>query len=494
MRANYNVLLVMVVTLFTGPAAKAQDQHLLESARREFDCHLDEIHLELCNQSSEIRQAWRVAEYLPIRDRVLVLLRAAQRLQQAHLAIDQQLSAIPSLSLVQSRPDSLPEVERLVGEMQTLLRRAGMIAVWNDRGHEHMSADLLSESPPQEFIQLTAAYVQGGGLGGEDGFGIEGFGSPGAPQPDFQALIDLLQEELANQEVDDLDSLLVGMVIYESPTVHDEIADTLEQLRRLQDLQVTIEVRFNTVDDRFYERIGVDFDFNVFDTISVTPKATWTDFGSGLGDVYETGTCIDIIYDVPLGDYRDGIMPYVGFGGQIQQINNRGANFNGPGQNFVPNGDLDLWGGVLRGGIEVPLVNPNAGSNFGFAILSDIEAFFFLQASMEAGRASQNVNVGAFNPALPIVPLDVDSVEEDGTYVGGRVATGLGFSWPSGVSVAGVVSYGATRTNVIFDDWHTFRTVEVGLQMTITPEKIWQANRRGEATMSGYNFGVPYNR
>ena len=42
---------------------------------------------------------------------------------------------------------------------------------------------------------------------------------------------------------------------------HEELADLLEQLRRLQDLQVTIEVRFITLNDNFFERVGVSFDF-----------------------------------------------------------------------------------------------------------------------------------------------------------------------------------------------------------------------------------------
>ncbi len=41
------------------------------------------------------------------------------------------------------------------------------------------------------------------------------------------------------------------------------MADLLRQLRRLQDLQVAIEVRFITVSDNFFEQIGVDFDFEI---------------------------------------------------------------------------------------------------------------------------------------------------------------------------------------------------------------------------------------
>src|SRR5690606_19133871 len=47
--------------------------------------------------------------------------------------------------------------------------------------------------------------------------------------------------------------------------VHQALSDLLDQLRRLPDLQVTIEVRFITLNDNFFERIGVDFDFNIDD-------------------------------------------------------------------------------------------------------------------------------------------------------------------------------------------------------------------------------------
>ena len=41
------------------------------------------------------------------------------------------------------------------------------------------------------------------------------------------------------------------------------MADLLRQLRRLQDLQVSIEVRFINITDSFFEQIGVDFDFSI---------------------------------------------------------------------------------------------------------------------------------------------------------------------------------------------------------------------------------------
>ena len=55
----------------------------------------------------------------------------------------------------------------------------------------------------------------------------------------------------------------LSLVISQTQAVHEQIADLLEQLRRLQDLQVTIEVRFIRLNDSFFERIGVDFQANI---------------------------------------------------------------------------------------------------------------------------------------------------------------------------------------------------------------------------------------
>ena len=51
----------------------------------------------------------------------------------------------------------------------------------------------------------------------------------------------------------------------------------------MQDLQVTIEVRFITVSDSFFEQIGVDFDFDIDDNASV-PTAFVQQTGRGLID------------------------------------------------------------------------------------------------------------------------------------------------------------------------------------------------------------------
>ena len=97
-------------------------------------------------------------------------------------------------------------------------------------------------------------------------------GMGGAANADFDSLIDLIVSTVASEtwaengggeaEIRPFPTNL-SLVISQTQAVHEQIADLLEQLRRLQDLQVTIEVRFIRLNDSFFERIGIDFDANI---------------------------------------------------------------------------------------------------------------------------------------------------------------------------------------------------------------------------------------
>ena len=99
-------------------------------------------------------------------------------------------------------------------------------------------------------------------------------GLGGAAAADFDSLIDLIVSTVEHEswmengtgdgEIQPFPTNL-SLVISQTQRVHEQIADLLEQLRRLQDLQVTIEVRFIRLTDNFFERIGIDFDFNIED-------------------------------------------------------------------------------------------------------------------------------------------------------------------------------------------------------------------------------------
>lgn len=105
------------------------------------------------------------------------------------------------------------------------------------------------------------------------------------------------------------------------------------------DLQVTIEVRFITLNDNFFEQIGVDFDFDIDDASTF-----------------------------PVGP----------------TINNTGMNpdFNTPRNPNRPVPENPFLAP------SIPFLSEPSATAFGTAILSDIEAFFFIEAAQGDRRNS----------------------------------------------------------------------------------------------------------
>lgn len=206
----------------------------------------------------------------------------------------------------------------------------------------------------------------------------------------------------------------LSLVIRQTQKVHEEIHDLLEQLRRLQDLQVTVEVRFVTVADRFFERIGIDFDFNIKPTTGY-PKLDNSAlpipaFGSVLlpqqgllGSTSQTGTTGG--GSTTGGGGTAGGTAGAGGGTAGTTGGTAGTTSGtlfspGPTLNLVNNPQnttivglqnpdqftSDLTVPFQQGSFNVGIptfggYNPNAGVQTGIAILSDLEAFFFIQAA-----------------------------------------------------------------------------------------------------------------
>jgi general secretion pathway protein D len=227
------------------------------------------------------------------------------------------------------------------------------------------------------------------------------FGPPGVGggQADFQSLIDLIQQTVAPQTWNTVGgqgaiqpfATNLSIVVSQTQEVHEEIADLLEQLRRLQDLQVTIEVRFISLNDTFFERIGVDFDFNIQSNVREPLNMT----------------AIPTQSNSSTSPYSLGLTP--GPGGPSQTI---GLDTTGnPGVSLAPNpfaGQQNFFSIPFRqnsfGPGSVPalpgLPDPTtSAANFGFAILSDIEAYFLIQAAQGATRSNvmQAPKVTLFN-------------------------------------------------------------------------------------------------
>lgn len=197
------------------------------------------------------------------------------------------------------------------------------------------------------------------------GYGPGGLG--GGVIADFDTLIELITTTISPDSWTDNGGTgsisgfptNLSLVVSQTQDIHADIADLLQQLRRLQDLQVTIEVRFITLNDNFFERVGVDFDFNIDDN---TNLATSNAIPDDSGRSYVIGLS-------PNGQPTPNL--------DMQFTQNSFAS-------AVPQ----------FGGFDVT----NA-ANFGFAILSDIEVFFLLQALQGDTRSNvlQAPKVTLFN-------------------------------------------------------------------------------------------------
>jgi len=140
----------------------------------------------------------------------------------------------------------------------------------------------------------------------------------------------------------------LSLIVNAPQETHEQIADLLKSLRALQNLQVTIEVRFIQLQDTFFEKMGVDFDMQIDDHVRTLPRE-------------DSGPSV-----------------VVGLNGPTGTIPSLTTDF-----------DIQIRNGSF--GVNPPFGNPDlaAGTQVGLAILSDLELFFFLQAAQ--GNSRQNV-------------------------------------------------------------------------------------------------------
>ena len=248
--------------------------------------------------------------------------------------------------------------------------------------------------------QMPNSPFGGFGYGGNDGGSQRG--TPmyttmgggqigGVTEADFDNLIDLIKSTISPDDWDDTngDGSIqafvpnLSLIVSQTQEVQDQIQDLLERLRELNDVQIVVEVRFVTLADNFFERIGIDFDFRLNDNTGLNPNA--------LPDEVNQSVII-------------GRSP-------------------GTEPGFAPTGDLDVAFDQSSFGAAIPTFGNFAAAsaaNFGFAILSDIEVFFLIQASKGDTRSnitqaptvtmfngqSASVNDGAQRPFVTsVVPV-----------------------------------------------------------------------------------------
>ncbi len=194
-------------------------------------------------------------------------------------------------------------------------------------------------------------------------------GMGGGAQADFDSLIELITTTVKPQTWDEVGGPgsisefrnNLSLVISQTQDVHEEIVDLLEQLRRNQDLQVTVEVRFITLNDNFFEQIGVDF------------QASIVNNAFGKVDPNSPGVVNAVV----------GLQPPAG----TQTF----PNFTGDLAIPFTQNSFNL--GIPQFGQPVNV------ANFGFAILSDLEAYLLVNASQGDRRSNvlQAPKVTMFN-------------------------------------------------------------------------------------------------
>lgn len=235
---------------------------------------------------------------------------------------------------------------------------------------------VISPTLLAQMSQMAPGSVSGKAGGNQPGqMGPGGLGA--GTQADFDTLIDLIVNTIKPQTWDEVGgpgsiqpfANNLSLVISQTQEVHEEIVDLLEQLRRNQDLQVTIEVRFITLNDNFFEQIGVDLQMQIVNNPPRSPSGT-NPVQSG---VLAPGNLREIV----------GLNPPAG-----------GAPF----PNWTSNLDIPFNQSSFN------LATPQFGqpvqvANFGFAILSDLEAFLLVNASQGDRRSNvlQAPKVTMFN-------------------------------------------------------------------------------------------------
>ncbi len=241
-------------------------------------------------------------------------------------------------------------------------------------GNTHF-ASFGNASQNMKIDPAILAQINPGGIAPNSGMVPMG-GGGGGVNADFGTIIDLIESitgdetSWENGDIQEYEPSL-SLIIKQTEDVHSEIADLLKQLRKLNDLQVTVEVRYITVMDDFFEGIGVDFDMN-FTNTSAKNKATITTEPDPLDPEKEVEVASG--NNVVVGVLTPGTFT---------------TDFNIPvSQNSYalatpPFGAYD----------------PSAGISLGFAILSDIQAYFFMNAAQGDSRTNvlQAPKVTIFN-------------------------------------------------------------------------------------------------
>lgn len=212
----------------------------------------------------------------------------------------------------------------------------------------------------------TASHGLGSSFGSQNGQPGSGPPKPRTKHEVAEELKALIQNTIAKNSWEDMGGtgsiqyfpMGLALVITQPQEVQEEVQLLLATLRKLQDLQVAVELRAVLVSETFFERIGVDFNMNIQTPISRT----------------EPNLLNNTFVQAPF-------LNRVGSGlNMISGLTSAGTltpDLNIP----INNGSFALTQPQFGG------YQPTAGLQLGLAFLSDIQVFMFLEAVQGDRRA-----------------------------------------------------------------------------------------------------------
>jgi len=169
--------------------------------------------------------------------------------------------------------------------------------------------------------------------------------------------------EVGGQATIEYFPLGMALAITQTPDIQEQVADLLGALRRLEDQQVAVEIRFITIAESFFERIGVDFNLNIRnDQTKYEPQLVSQQFRP-----------FGFINHFSPNNFVTGLTPAGSF---TQDLN-------------IPIKTSSYEMAVPPFGAYPGIPGGNGGVSLGLAFLSDIEVYMF----MEAAQGDQRTNV-----------------------------------------------------------------------------------------------------
>jgi type II secretory pathway component GspD/PulD (secretin) len=224
---------------------------------------------------------------------------------------------------------------------------------------------VMSPGMPVSTDSLGSAF--GAKVSSHKGAGPGGAGSQERTKDQMAEILkELIKNTIAKDKWEDMGGtgsiqyfpMGLALVINQPQEVQEDIQRLLETLRKLQDLQVSVELRAVLVSETFFERIGVDFNMNITTPTSPTEAALTTGNFVPAPFVNRVGQGVNLVSG-------------------LTQAGTLTPDLNIPIQNNTFAFTTPQFGGY----------QPQAGLNLGLAFLSDIQVFMFLQAVQGDRRA-----------------------------------------------------------------------------------------------------------